>query len=1170
MRTAVLRLTLFLLAVAAMAGVARADDEVTIPIGGEPKTLAQLEAMQTELRAAREALAATAPANEETRAARLAAMEAQASALEAAIALMRQIQGLEQARTARKAELAGEREALAQAQQAAAKEPSIEGTLDEERIRQIEAAAVQAKQAVADATQTLQRLEEARKRSRTEYDTLEARRAELVAEGDALANALAALEPTDEPGRKLAELRLTTNALKQGVLGLKLAYRTSLQEVDDQRIDLAQVRVELAEVRARLRDAELSLARTRYQARLEAEAARKAEEAAARLAAAERDDSAAGKAISRLAALASRMETDLVQDRRRTLELKANEAEARALEEEAASRLGALEVLYPPGRQIETWQESSVDDQLRLLELDRAAFDRFRADVVPDLGALLAETLTKRGRLAILRHRVAATRDRLARSKDDEARLAAIERDLAHARDPDYMLWLEARRDFLKGRTDDGLSDEDVAALKKAWDERSVELRALADDRAKELEGHARSVEEIQTILARTTAVFEDRHEHLARVTFWLRRDPVFSQPFLQDVAGEIPTIGSSLVGAPAHLTRMRPTSTTAAIASILGAVLAVLLGLWLRRPREERPLPEDADEQRRALLLRAAASVGRAIALPAGLFVIALLVRALVFPGDPATLIPIALIGAWLGIVFARSVNEAFLSSDGDGACTAGCDEGTAARGRLVNQVAFVGGGLLFAAMLLLRAADAPRLASVVGFTWGLLAVVLGGILVAWPDVQRLAIMLPKGTIVARTLSGTLRLLAPLLVLFGAAVLVMYAMGYRSASLHYASRALILGLLLGGLGIAYGLLRLLLHADHPPVTEAEDEEPEPPADEDFELGRRLLAGVLAAAALASVFGAITLVFKLDREDWQQFANASLVAGLTPGKIGAALLWFAASFGIANYARDVVRVLLRSSGLAMGSRYAIRTLLFYVIVTVGILSGLSALGVRLDQFGWFLAAAGVGIGFGLQEIISNFVCGLILFFERPVQVGDIITVGTVEGDVTRISIRSTVVRTRDGVSMILPNKKLVTEDVVNWSHGEARTRLNIEVGVAYGSDVDLVRKLLMRVAADERRALRWPRPEVDFRAFGESELQFMLRLWLATPDTGVRRRIRTSLLTEINRAFRENGVEIPFPQRDLHLRSSDIGRLQDTSSDAPQAAPADADTANPTDPESGS
>ena len=195
----------------------------------------------------------------------------------------------------------------------------------------------------------------------------------------------------------------------------------------------------------------------------------------------------------------------------------------------------------------------------------------------------------------------------------------------------------------------------------------------------------------------------------------------------------------------------------------------------------------------------------------------------------------------------------------------------------------------------------------------------------------------------------------------------------------------------------------------------------------------------------------------------------------------------------------------------------------------------------MSQFGWFLTAAGVGIGFGLQEILSNLISGLILFFERPVQVGDVVSVGDIEGDVQQINIRSTVVRTRDGVSIILPNKRLITDEVVNWSHGDKRTRLQINVGVAYGSDTSLVRSVLMRIANEDARILARPAPEVDFVAFGESELQFVLYVWLATPDPTLRRRVRSDTNLRIDEHFAEHGITIPFPQRDLHIKSGPVG-----------------------------
>jgi small-conductance mechanosensitive channel len=234
-------------------------------------------------------------------------------------------------------------------------------------------------------------------------------------------------------------------------------------------------------------------------------------------------------------------------------------------------------------------------------------------------------------------------------------------------------------------------------------------------------------------------------------------------------------------------------------------------------------------------------------------------------------------------------------------------------------------------------------------------------------------------------------------------------------------------------------------------------------------------------------------------------------------------------------------------------------MVFYTTIAIISVLAMSALGLDLEQFGWFITAAGVGIGFGLQEIISNFVSGLILFFERPVQVGDVISIGTVEGDVKRINIRSTVVRTRDGISIIIPNKKLITDDVINWSHGDPRTRLRIKVGVAYGSDVQLVKKALLEVADREGRVLERPRPEVSFKGFGESELSFELLAWLPSPDITVRRRVASDLYSAVDAAFRRLEITIPFPQRDLHLKTMPeaSGKLPPESGEtAPEKPPA--------------
>jgi small-conductance mechanosensitive channel len=177
----------------------------------------------------------------------------------------------------------------------------------------------------------------------------------------------------------------------------------------------------------------------------------------------------------------------------------------------------------------------------------------------------------------------------------------------------------------------------------------------------------------------------------------------------------------------------------------------------------------------------------------------------------------------------------------------------------------------------------------------------------------------------------------------------------------------------------------------------------------------------------------------------------------------------------------------------------------------------------------------VGIGFGLQNVTSNFVAGLILLFERPIKVGDRITVGNTEGDVAEINIRSTTIRSLNNIAIIVPNSEFVSSTVINWTYGDQRVRLEIDVGVSYQSDLDIVFRCLREVAEEHREVLKDPKPEVLHTGFGDSSWKIRLRAWISNPKTHPQ--VRSALNCAIVRKFRENGVEIPFPQRDLHVRS---------------------------------
>ncbi len=221
--------------------------------------------------------------------------------------------------------------------------------------------------------------------------------------------------------------------------------------------------------------------------------------------------------------------------------------------------------------------------------------------------------------------------------------------------------------------------------------------------------------------------------------------------------------------------------------------------------------------------------------------------------------------------------------------------------------------------------------------------------------------------------------------------------------------------------------------------------------------------------------------------------------------------------------------------LPRGVPYAVSYILHYGILLLGFVLAVAAAGFDLGRFALLAGALGVGIGFGLQNVVNNFISGLILLFERPVQVGDTIQVGELMGEVRRIGIRSSTVRTWQGAEVIVPNAGLISEQVVNWTLSDRERRIEVNVGVAYGTDPQRVLALLLEVAAKHPDLLSHPAPSALFQGFGESSLDFELRGW--TGNAGEWMRIRSDLAVAINAALAEAGIEIPFPQRDLHVRS---------------------------------
>ena len=218
-----------------------------------------------------------------------------------------------------------------------------------------------------------------------------------------------------------------------------------------------------------------------------------------------------------------------------------------------------------------------------------------------------------------------------------------------------------------------------------------------------------------------------------------------------------------------------------------------------------------------------------------------------------------------------------------------------------------------------------------------------------------------------------------------------------------------------------------------------------------------------------------------------------------------------------------------------GSQFVILRLIHYALMVTGLLLAINVVGIHLTSLTVIFGLVGVGIAFGLQNITSNFVSGVILLFETSVDVGDYIQVGEIIGRVSSINMRSTTVITPENITLIVPNSRFIEETVTNWSVGDLKVRTSVRVGVAYGSDTELVTRLLLKAAEEHPIVLSDPEPDVLFNEFGDSSLNFELRVWIPNPNPGTRKKVTSDLNYAIDMAFRDSKVNIPFPQRDVHL-----------------------------------
>ncbi|HET7688577.1 MAG TPA: mechanosensitive ion channel domain-containing protein [Candidatus Macondimonas sp.] len=428
------------------------------------------------------------------------------------------------------------------------------------------------------------------------------------------------------------------------------------------------------------------------------------------------------------------------------------------------------------------------------------------------------------------------------------------------------------------------------------------------------------------------------------------------------------------------------------------------------------------------------------------------------------------------------------------------------------------------------------------------------------------------------------------LVLIFAALLALMPIFGYTYTAVQLQARvffsgwlmaasALMISLLIRGLSVSLRRIevarigsRLLEGLNRPDAAASAapggegDIKPPPEAMMDLETMNEQVRTLLTLALAVMVVGGLYMIWGdtfsalrvLDRVTLWSITEAGsdgpVTRAITLGSIGLALMALAFTLGAARNIPGLLEVLvLQRQSVDAGTRYAATLLSRYAIFLVGLLIVVNQLGIDWSKAQWLVAALSVGLGFGLQEIVANFVAGIIILFERPVRIGDTVTVGGVSGTVSRIRIRATTILDWDRKELIIPNKSFVTDPVVNWTLSDLTTRVVVPIGIAYGADPQQALTVMETTVRENPLILKDPPPAVLFIGFGDSSLNFELRVFAKNLGDSVA--VRHQLHLALERALREAGIEIPFPQRDVHLRSitaEAAERLRSLPKDAPE------------------
>ena len=382
---------------------------------------------------------------------------------------------------------------------------------------------------------------------------------------------------------------------------------------------------------------------------------------------------------------------------------------------------------------------------------------------------------------------------------------------------------------------------------------------------------------------------------------------------------------------------------------------------------------------------------------------------------------------------------------------------------------------------------------------------------------------------------------------------------GIQDAKKEYTPQYLLeaglraLGSVLGAIAIMFGL-KWVCHRKLKPLwlqdEISSEEKTSQPINKNIEVAVKVILNIINVAISFFTLGYVTRLFPQTRQLSRTLVDTvttSLISDVIP--LGSKsysildLLILTSLFTGVILVSRTLRKLLRSRVLSLtplnpGAREAITTIFNYTFIFISTVILLQLWGLDLSSLTVFAGILGVGIGFGLQGIAKEFISGIIIIFERPIQVGDFVEVDNLMGTVKYINVRSTEIITLDQISIIVPNSRFLESEVINWSHRSSISRIKIPVGVAYGSDLTTVRTTLIQAAKEHSDVLMDPSPKVAFMGFGESAVNFNLLIWIKEPRKQLL--IKSDIYFRIETMFRHRHIDIPFPQRDLHVRSGNM------------------------------